>query len=310
MRLTLDALETLDAIDQHGSFARAAEALHRVPSAVTYTVQKLESDLGVQLFDRRGKRATLTEAGRALLLRGRDLLRQAESLEDCVKRVAHGWELQLTIAVDEIVPLELLFPLIAEFDAQHTGTRLRLTRETFHGAWDALVDRRADLAIGAAGEMPLGHGLASQRWCALPFVFALSPRHPLAALPEPLPLSEIGKHRAVVAADSSRKLSPRTVGVLDGQDTLVLPTLAAKLAAQRAGLGVGFLPQYMVRPHLADGGLVLRQTQAPRAPALFNLGWRAGDEGRALAWFRQRILGDPQLLAALEAGPDSAAELL
>ena len=41
MRLTLEALETLDAIDEHGSFARAAEALHRVPSAVTYTVQKL-----------------------------------------------------------------------------------------------------------------------------------------------------------------------------------------------------------------------------------------------------------------------------
>src|SRR3546814_6522984 len=89
-----------------GSFAKAAEVLHRVPSAITYTVQKLESDLGVQLFDRSGKRAKLTDAGQALVERGRSLLREAESLENCVKRVAHGWELQLTLAIDEIVPLE------------------------------------------------------------------------------------------------------------------------------------------------------------------------------------------------------------
>src|SRR3546814_18617559 len=92
MRLTFDALETLDANEQQCRFAKAAEVLHRVPSAITYTVQKLESDLGVQLFDRSGKRAKLTDAGQALVERGRSLLREAESLENCVKRVAHGWE--------------------------------------------------------------------------------------------------------------------------------------------------------------------------------------------------------------------------
>ena len=51
MRLTLDALAVLDAIDRQGSFAAAAEELHRVPSAMTYAVQKLEADLDVLLFD-------------------------------------------------------------------------------------------------------------------------------------------------------------------------------------------------------------------------------------------------------------------
>jgi len=64
MRLTLDALTVLDAIDRKGSFAAAAEELHRVPSAMTYAVQKLEEDLDALLFDRRGHRAQLTEAGR------------------------------------------------------------------------------------------------------------------------------------------------------------------------------------------------------------------------------------------------------
>jgi DNA-binding transcriptional LysR family regulator len=60
MRLTLDALQVLDAVDRKGSFAAAAGELHRVPSAITYSVQQLEEGLGVQVFDRRGHRAVLT----------------------------------------------------------------------------------------------------------------------------------------------------------------------------------------------------------------------------------------------------------
>lgn len=60
MKLTLDALTVLDAIDRKGSFASAAQALFRVPSTVTYTVQKLEEDLGFAIFKRAGRRSVLT----------------------------------------------------------------------------------------------------------------------------------------------------------------------------------------------------------------------------------------------------------
>ena len=95
MRLSLDALLVIDAIDRKGSFAAAAHELHRVPSTITYTVQKLEADLDVPLFDRRGHRAKLTAAGRELLNEGRHLLRAAGDLEARVKRVATGWEAEL-----------------------------------------------------------------------------------------------------------------------------------------------------------------------------------------------------------------------
>ncbi len=71
MRISLDALLVLDSIARNGSFAAAGEELHRVPSAITYTIQKLEQDLEVKLFDRSGHRARLTEAGEALLREGR-----------------------------------------------------------------------------------------------------------------------------------------------------------------------------------------------------------------------------------------------
>lgn len=51
--LTLEALRVMDAIDRRGSFAAAADELGRVPSALSYTMQKLEEELDVVLFDRR-----------------------------------------------------------------------------------------------------------------------------------------------------------------------------------------------------------------------------------------------------------------
>src|SRR4051812_26140513 len=103
MSLTLDALQVIDAIDRKGSFAAAADTLHRVPSAVTYSVRQLEEGLGITLFDRRGHRAVLTEAGRELLVQGRQLLRAVADIECRVQQVAKGWESELRIAVDTLV---------------------------------------------------------------------------------------------------------------------------------------------------------------------------------------------------------------
>ena len=129
MKLTLDAFQVLDAIDRKGSFAAAAHELHRVPSAITYSVKQLEESLGVELFDRKGHRAVLTDAGRELLAEGRRLLQAAADLECRVQQVAKGWESELRIAVDTIVGIDKLYGLIEEFYAEKSGTRLRLSTE-------------------------------------------------------------------------------------------------------------------------------------------------------------------------------------
>jgi DNA-binding transcriptional LysR family regulator len=109
MKITFDLLQILDAIDRHGSFTAAASALHRVPSALSHAVGKLEDELGVTLFERVGRRAVLNEAGRTLLDDGRHLLRAASDLERRVQRIADGWEAELRIALDAIIPSERLF---------------------------------------------------------------------------------------------------------------------------------------------------------------------------------------------------------
>jgi DNA-binding transcriptional LysR family regulator len=298
MRLSLDAIQVLDAIDRKGSFASAASELHRVPSAITYSVQQLEEGLGVELFDRRGHRAVLTAAGRELLAEGRRLLRAAADLECRVQQVAKGWESELRIALDTLIGIGKLYRLVEAFYAEQTGTRLRFSHEVLGGTWDALASGRADLAIGASGDAPSGRNYATRSLGRVELVFAAAPFHPICDEPAPLSDEAIQRHRAVSVADSSRELAPRTVGLLSGQDVLTVPSMEAKAAAQVAGLGVGFLPRWIAERESQAGRLRILEVAGVHPGGDCVVAWRPGQEGKALKWFVKR-LDDPLVAAEL-----------
>ncbi len=298
MRLSLDSLQVIDAIDRKGSFAAAATELHRVPSAITYSIRQLEDGLGVELFDRRGHRAVLTEAGHELLRQGRRLLEAAADLECRVQQVARGWESELRIAVDTLIGIDKLYGVIAEFYAENAGTRLRLSTEVLGGTWDALASARAELAVGAGGDAPSGRNFATQPLGRVQMVLVAAPFHPVTREPEPLTESAVERHRAVSVADTSRLLAPRTVGMLAGRDVLTVPTMEDKAAAHVAGLGVGFLPRWIAEREAAAGRLKILRVAPERAPADVVVAWRPGGEGKALRWFADR-LADPLVAAEL-----------
>ncbi len=286
-KLSLDALEVLDAIARKGSFAAAAESLFRVPSAITYTVRKLEEDLGIALFNRDGHRATLTEAGEELLREGRQLLEAASELECRVKRVANGVETHLTIAVNDLFDMSALHPLLEKFYTQAFGTRLKLIREVYGGSWDALTSGRAEISIGAPGDGPPG-GYDTLSMGQIDFVYAVAPFHPLANMSEPLENSTIIQYCAVSAADTSRQLAPRTSGILTGQDVLTVPDMQAKMAAQIRGLGVGYLPRKMAEKAVAQGLLVIKQVAETKPETTSFLAWR-GKGGKAQQWLIKEL---------------------
>ena len=298
MKLTLESLQILDAIDRRGSFAAAAGELNRVPSAITYSVQQLEEALDVLLFDRRGHRAKLTEAGRELLIEGRHLLRAASDLECRVRQVAKGWEAELRIAVTALIGAEKLLGIAAGFYAANTGTRLRFLHEVLGGTWDALASGRADLAIGTAGDMPAGGAYTARPLGRFDMLLVAAPTHPLASVPPPITEAQLLETRAVSIADSSRTLPPRTTGLLSGQDVLTVATLDAKVAAHAAGLGVGWLPRWVAEREALAGSLVILEPEAPRPPLEMVVAWRPSSAGKATAWFVKR-LEDPLVAAAL-----------
>ncbi|WOD15942.1 LysR substrate-binding domain-containing protein [Paraburkholderia kirstenboschensis] len=285
IKLSFEALEVLDVIDRTGTFAEAAELLHRVPSALTYLVQKIESDLGVELFDRSGRRARLTQAGRVLVEEGRQLLKAARQLEMKAQGIQRGWESELSICLDEILPFGSLWPYVRSFYEMETITRLRLSTEVLGGVWDALITGRADLAVGAVGEPPHAANIAARPIGALRHLFVVAPGHPLAAIPEPLDRGTIAGFRGAVISDTSRELQPQSVATYDGQPVVVVPTLAAKVGALCEGIAVGMLPERVAEGLIREGKLVARRIAGVREHTRCYLAWREDKGGHALDWW-------------------------
>lgn len=289
LKLSLDALQIMDAIARRGSFSAAAKELFRVPSTISYTVAKLEEDLGVRLFERQGPKVTLTAAGAELLTEGRYLLKAAGDLECRVRRVASGWETDFTIGTDSALSAAALREDIEAFYKVADQTRLRISQEALSGTWEALLDRRVDLLVGAAGEGPSGGGYTAEPIGKMSFVFAVAPTHPLAQANRPLSKADLHPYRAISVSDSARQLAPRTVGLLFGQDTLAVPDMRTKFEFQLAGLGFGFLPEACARLAIERGLLVAKDVAEPKADETFYLAWRTGEEGAALTWWIERV---------------------
>jgi len=289
MKLTLDALTVLDAINKRGSFAAAADALHRVPSAVTYSIKKLEQDLDTSLFDRSGHRATLTNAGKLLLSEGRQLLDAVSSLENQLKKVSDGWEVELNIAIADMLPIDGMLELIHEFYKLKSGTRIKLHREVYGGTWDALMSKRADLVIGAPDNGPADGGYHTRKLCEIEWIFVIAPLHPLARLENPIPERVISKYRVIAVADTSRNLTPRTSGIFSGQDIFTVPDFRTKIQAHIMSLGVGFLPRFLIKNELEQGLLIEKKIEPEHQNAITFLAWRTGKNGRSLNWFLDKL---------------------
>ncbi len=302
--LSEDDLALLEAIRATGSLTRAAARLGKAPSTVSHAARQLESRYDALLFDRRRYRLQLTPAGALLAQEAARIGQDVSRLTRRVKQVAAGWEDRLWIVTDELMEFETLLPVIRDFDALNSGVSLRVTHEVLGGTWEALLEGRADLVVGATNEPP---AIPKLRWAELGvmrWVFAVSPHHPLAKAPEPLAADAVLTHRAVVVADSSRQAASRSYGLLGGQPTLAVPTMRAKILAQRDGLGVGWLPAQRVHALLQRGELVERRTAQPREPNILYVAWRGEPEGRALQWWLEQ-LRQPRLAQRLVDGLDA-----
>ena len=300
--LTPDALSMLQTIASTGSFAGAARALGVVPSALTYRVRQIEDALDVLLYDRSSRQARLTRAGAELIREGARLLDDIEAVANRVKRVATGWEPQLTIAVDSIIAKATVMELCEAFFALHPPTRIKLRDETLSGTLEALTSGQADLALGIADSGNLS-GLQTKPLGDVSMVYAVAPNHPLASAHVPLKDEDIRPHRAVAVADTITRGGGITIGLLGGQDVFTVATMQAKLDAQLRGLGCGFVPAHMARDYIETGRLVVKKMERQQRVFRVLYAWHSlakSDYGLALSWWLEQLASPTTRAALLE----------
>ncbi|WAH57544.1 LysR family transcriptional regulator [Pseudomonas silvicola] len=249
-RVTLDQWRTLQAVVDHGGFAQAAEALHRSQSSVSYTVARMQDQLGVPLLRIDGRKAVLTEAGGVLLRRSRQLVKNASQLEDLAHHMEQGWEAEVRLVVDAAYPSARLVSALTAFMPQSRGCRVRLREEVLSGVDEVLTEGVADLAIsGYAIAGYLGTEMSS-----VEFVAVAHPDHALHRLNRALSFQDLESQLQVVIRDSGRR-QPQDVGWLGAEQRWTVGSLATAATFVGSGLGFAWLPRHLIERQLREGVL-------------------------------------------------------
>ncbi len=285
-QLTLDSLRTLDAIDRRGSFAAAAEELSKVPSALSYSVQKLEEELDLLLFDRSGHRALLTPVGKLILERGREILLATEEMINDARSMADGWEPEIIIGVEAIFDERRLFPLISKFEAL-ADTRVKLHSSVLSGTWELLEQDEADMIIAPDIGIQIAEVQTRALYKETMSYFAV-PDHPIHGHEDPLAEASLSQYRAIAVADSAISRPKRELRLFDKQPRLTVSTLHLKIDALLDGIGLGSAPESWIQPLLNDNKLKRIGDGAPQEIPLV-LAWKNRQMGKAKQWFMRAI---------------------
>jgi DNA-binding transcriptional LysR family regulator len=255
--VTLDQLRALVAVVEEGSFSAAARKLKRVQSAISTSMSNLETQLGVQVWDRATRVPTLTQQGQAVLAAARRVLMEMDSLRRLASGLTTGLEPLVSLCVDALFPLGVLLEVCAEFAKQFPSVDLRVDTEVLSAVSARVLDGGATLGI--VSSRGIAPGLERQLLAPIRMIPVVAPQHPLAAVRSALSREQVAGAVQIV-------LSERGGQGVDDQGVLSLRSwrvadLHTKHMMLRAGLGWGNLPEHLVREELRAERLVAIRPQ-------------------------------------------------
>jgi len=292
--VSLDQLRVFIAAAEEGSFSAAGRRLRRAQSLVSQAISNLETQLGIQLFDRTKKTPTLTGAGRALLHEAKGIVGGVDVFKARARAMAQGVEPELSVVLDVVYPMWALTEAVGLFRRNFAGTALRLYVEALGGVVHAV--QNGTCSIGVVGTLPeIPDNFQREALCDVPFVTVVAPSHALAAMRGAVSSSEISRHVQLVLTDRTTLTEGQNFGILSPL-TWRLADMGAKLAFLRAGFGFGHMPVAMVQDDIASGRLVKigiqgfpERAQVLAMQAVYRTDAPPGPAGRAFVKHLQQV---------------------
>ncbi len=281
LRGTLEQWRFFVAVAEHGSYAKAATALNRSQSAINHAIHRLQEQLEVTLFVPQGRRVSLSDVGRGLLLRAQQLIESARTLELAGTTLQAGIEPTVVIAVDSIYPSCALLPAFSQWFERFPQTRLELIESLLSGTHEKLIDGTAHLAVTTQPPP----GFLGERLLTLRFIPVAHPDHPLHRLGRPLRQADLSAQRQIVVRDSGEQRSI-DAGWLGASQRLTVSTMSTRIQALKEGLGFSWMPRLKIVDELRNGEL---------APLPLADGGKFGVE--TFLVFRDRDAAGPATLA-------------
>jgi DNA-binding transcriptional LysR family regulator len=243
---TFRQLRVFAEVAKHLSFARAAEAMHLTPPAVTMQIKELEGHVGLPLFERSGRKVALTTTGEYMLVYARRVLATLKDAEDAAARLQQVQAGTLTIGM--VSTAKYFLPrLLNQFQREHAGVDIRLAVGNREQLVNMLHANEVDIAI--MGRPPKELATRAEPFAAHPHVFVAPTDHPLLRIGHPTveslrPYGFIVRERgsgtraAMEKFLSAGRVEPRIHMEMSSNETIK--------QAVMAGLGISFLSLHTV----------------------------------------------------------------
>jgi DNA-binding transcriptional LysR family regulator len=250
-RVSLKQWRLFHAVVDNDGFVCAANKLHMSQSSISHALSKLQDQLGIPLLTIRGRKAHITEEGKALLERSRDLVRQAVELEELGEILRHGWEPEVRVAVEPNYPAGLLMRTLRNLLSSHARKiRLNVKEVSLAELRQSLHQDAVDLAISTA---PLS-GFASNKLIEIEHVAVAHADSPLFRMNRDVTFSDLCSYFEIVfCASDHDETPPVSSGSGQSQRHWKVNSLDSAAEALQFGLGYAWLPRYRVQRWLDDG---------------------------------------------------------
>ena len=259
---TLDQLRILKAIAAQGSFKKAADLLYVTQPAVSLQIQNLEKQLEITIFDRGGRKALLTEAGRLLLEYCERILNQCDEACKAIEDLNSLKGGTLVIGASQTTGTYLMPRMIGLFRQNYPEVSVQLqVHSTRRTGW-SVANGQIDLAI-IGGQLPgdLENLLQVIPYATDELALVLPSKHPLSNKKELLK-EDLYKLNFVTldSQSTTRKVVDKLLqdSGLEIQRLKIemeLNSLEAIKNAVQAGLGASFLPVVSIERELSAGTL-------------------------------------------------------
>ncbi len=251
LKVSLEQWRAFQAVVEYGGFAQAAEQLYRSQSTVSYAVHRLETLLGIDVLTVKGRKAELTEQGKILLQRSRQLLNDAESLEQLAGYLQQGWEAEVRVSVEAAFPTDLVMTALQLFANDNKTTRIRLNEVVLSGAEQALLSGNSDLVISPF----IPQGFLAEELLQVKFYAVAHPQHPLHLLGRELTTADLERETHIIVSDSG----PKNIdsGWISDARRWTVTSLQTAHKLINNGQGFGWLPESDICKQIDNGELKL-----------------------------------------------------
>lgn len=254
MNITLNQLQTLDAVITQGSIQSGAKYLNKTHPSVITALKKLENELNFSIFDRAGYRTILTKKGHVFYKRAKYILDNVNDLKSLSIHLENNEETELNIAIGDITPLDNSLSVLRKFSNKNKFTNLNLLFDNLGGVNERLLNGQADLIIHHIDKSDIRYEYKD--FYKVEIIPVVAPDFLDISSYKEITYSDLSKYTQCIIRGTTEKIDTKNYFISEHSHKIYVGDQQTKKEIIKQSMAWGHMPLFMIKNELKSGKLI------------------------------------------------------